>query len=120
MSHDDTPACLRCWEHADCLEHPELAVACAAAEDRRVYPIHHHGAVPPNPEGDEWREGVYGWGYGHGKFMTDGVHFPPGDGGGYGYDADELSLTIRTDDFDIERMEGNYLRAIQNNCGSVG
>lgn len=88
-----------------------------------MYPIHHHGAAPAGPEGVAWRsdEWLNSEGWGHGKFMTDGVNYPPGDGGGYGYDSHELSLTIRADDYDIERGEGDgYQAAISNNCGSVG
>ena len=117
MSHDGTVACVRCWEHEDCREHPELAVACAAVEDRHTYAIHHHD--PPAGGDAQWQ--LCSDGYGDGKFMTDGLNYPPGDGGGYGYGVDELSLTIRADDYDIERLWGNnYQRAVQNNCGSVG
>ena len=84
---DPAIAALRCWEHEDCLEHPELALACAG------------GAVT------EWAAGVsegtdgafltgfFGDGYGHSNGGGAGVddfygeaHYGGGRGSGLNYD----------------------------------
>ena len=51
---DPAHAPFRCWEHEDCLEHPELAFACAGGEPfvMRMYPC---GAVAG--EGQGWGDG---------------------------------------------------------------
>ena len=101
---DPALAPVRCWEHEDCLEHPELALACAEGreaewtvmdvgfdlyEDRRgeggseSWPSGHGRWTPGVGDGDWPETGVgaecgtsYGGGYG------DGINNDNGDGHG--------------------------------------
>ena len=75
---DPAVAALRCWVHEDCLEHPELALACAAGL------------------ATEWAAGVAEGT--HGAFLTDwsfgdGYGYTNGGGGG-------------VDDFNGEGQDG--------------
>ena len=74
MSLDPAAACLRCWEHEDCVDHPELGLACASGAVTLVG-VHEHNEiametferVPLNivfPGDGKVDPSVYGHGYG--------------------------------------------------------
>ena len=44
MSLDPAAACLRCWEHEDCVDHPELGLACASGAVTLVG-VHEHNQI---------------------------------------------------------------------------
>ena len=78
---DPQNAPFRCWEHEDCREHPELALACAAGA-QAVLPMFNAGC-------DAYAGAWSGDGFGHG--WTDGRHGWDGDGNGHGYWRGSLS-----------------------------
>ena len=96
---DPAVAALRCWEHEDCREHPELALACA---DGRSTPVGiaggggcdnltTHETIYGDGDGD-----TRGDGDGHGN-MWGGWN---GVGGGVGYGLPVIDADVRENDGD--------------------
>ena len=95
-------AASRCWEHDDCLEHPELGVACAAGQTTFcqvgtggdwsiafAFP----NFCPASLSADALeRYGGPGDGYGSGRSDGNGDGVPPGEGGSayHGYIREDL------------------------------
>ena len=67
---DPAVAALRCWEHEDCLEHPELALACADGRSTPVGMSGDGGLDSLNTHATRWNRGS--------------VNFYSGDGWGAG------------------------------------
>ena len=100
---DPENAAFRCWEHEDCLEHPGLAIACAAGAQTGL-PMFNAGC-------DAYAGAWSGDGNGHG--WTDGLHGSDGDGNGYGYCRGPL----------IDGRAGNVPANLDNadrDCRSLG
>lgn len=101
-------AASRCWKHDDCLEHPELGVACAAGQttfcqvgtggDWSIAFAFPHGMEscldPASLYANalENHHGGFGFGYGSGLDDGDGDGEPPGEGTGayHGYIREDL------------------------------
>ena len=76
---DHAAACLRCWEHEDCLEHPELALACGPGRDCPwivMFVYEGEGGPGFGPDGDGWNP------FGHGEGF--GLNYGHRGGGGRG------------------------------------
>ncbi len=81
-SNDPSLAVLRCWEHEDCLEHPELALACADG----VANFSRMPAFDDERFAQLWFIDLRGVGHHHdGDGYTGGTTLSAGDGWGCGY-----------------------------------
>ena len=93
---DPALAPVRCWEHEDCLEHPELALACADGREAEwtvmdvgfdLYPDTRDGDVRYSHD-----DGLWIFGVGDGDWPGEGngadCAFPDGDGDGCGLGGD--------------------------------
>jgi len=100
-------AAIRCWEHDDCLEHPELGVACAAGQTTFcqvgtggdwsiafAYPSETSAILPASIFVDdlENHHGGFGFGFGSGGLDGDGDGESPGEGTGsyHGYIREDM------------------------------
>jgi len=115
-------AMLRCWEHEDCLEHPELALACANG-----MPIVWAAGVAEGPSEGTVQSGFataqpYGDGFGHGVGNGDGFGAPQagwrhGSGLGAGVSVNNQCVA-RAFELIIELdFESEYLRSWDDPAG---
>ena len=104
---DPSLASLRCWGHEDCLEHPELALACGPR------------ACPQLPVGDEqpWMECGFPNGWGDGEAFGDGRGYGSNGGGGVGSPMEyELPLEVAVADWSDRGRRAGWDDWVQNFC----
>ena len=99
---------LRCWEHEDCLEHPELALACGPR------------ACPQSPVGDErpWMGCGFpdGWGE-QDETFGDGRGYGSNSGGGTGTPLEyEIPLEMAVADWSDRGRRAGWDDWVQNFC----
>lgn len=85
---DPTHAPFRCREHEDCLDHPELALACAGGERQVTVPMKPYGPYQDNGNGYGGGEIIKTWVRGEGddaEYADSGIAiFCRGEGRGDG------------------------------------
>ena len=95
---DPAVAALRCWEHEDCLEHPELGRACAGGAV--VYHVagisdffsHKMSGYPPLGNNYGWEHDGDGEGHGDQGAVGYADRLRAGNGRGGGWDCDNQEI----------------------------
>ena len=94
---DPAVAALRCWEHEDCLEHPELALACANGVSTSLSACVSDDFAQPLSVDPTYGGGysAFGNGWGCGDVGVGEDHLP---GGGFGGGRDACNRNVTASD----------------------